>query len=254
MKSAGLMLLLMLPVAALAEMTQTHLTQSAPVISEPNLPWNAIPMERALQEWDLTESEWQSYRDLMQGRARYFAADMPPPMVLAMFAESQMDRDHFVEKLVRFERDKLERLIAVQDAYDSAYQKLYPNDQIMDLDRLRQRGLLAQAPFLHQPPDERTPRLGDRLALFVTPECQSLCVDRLKRLATQYSIAPLEAYFKGGDKAFKQWRDAAGIDATLIRKKQIMFVRDEGQSEQFKAQPGDVFLVRGKSLYEMELP
>lgn len=218
------------------------------------MPWDAIPVDVALSEWKLSGNEWNRYKALMQGRARYYASEMPPPMVLAMFADTDDERNRFVDKLVEYERDRMARLTAVQDAYDVAYKRLYPDEKILDFDKLRAKGLMSKnTESIIPQQDARIPRVGDRIALFASSDCTSECVRKMDILTTRHAIAPLEVYFKGSDTEFRQWIVAVGLDKKSVSEKHITFARDEGQSEQFKALPGTAFIVREKNLYEIAL-
>lgn len=237
------------------DVTSEHTSSSLAVA-----PWDGIPTAVATQEWSLSSDEWSRYLTLMQGRARYFAAEMPPPMVLALFARNDAERDHFTELLARFERDKADRLLAVQRSYDAAMARLYPAEKIIDLDILRRQGLLPPATVASTVPgmsnaatrDVHMPRFGDRLALFAAPGCE-VCGNRVRELAAKYSIAPLEIYFKGESDDLKNWLKKAALEAAWLKSNGVTFARDEGQSEQYQAAPGTAFIVRGEALYEMAL-
>ncbi|MGE0116210.1 MAG: hypothetical protein AB7T07_15170 [Steroidobacteraceae bacterium] len=219
--------------------------------------WNQIPPEVATQEWELTAAEWARYLSLMQGRSRYFASEMPPPMVLAMYAKNEAERDRYAEVLARFERDKAERVLAVQRAYDAAMMRLYPQGKIIDLDILRDQGLMSPATVPGLSPDagdKHKPRLGDRLVLFAAPGCEEKCARDIRTLATQYGIAPLEVYFTGESPALKTWVEKAGLQIEWLQKHGVTFARDEGQAQQYQASPGTTFIVRGEALYEMAVP
>lgn len=219
-------------------------------------PWDTLSSEVAAREWNLTQTEWSRYRDLMQGRARYFAADMPPLMVLAMYAESDQQRDHYVEMLAQYERDRADRLLKVQRAYDAAMIRLFPNEKIIDLDLLRQQGKLPASSSIpgitQKSQDDRTPHFGDKLALFATPACGG-CADKIRTLAAQYAIAPLEVYFKGDSPAFRQWLEQSQLTPDWLKQHGVTFAQDEGQSQQYQAAPGTVFIVRDRALLEMML-
>lgn len=220
-------------------------------------PWDNLTPEMAAREWQLSASEWTRYRDLMQGRARYFAADMPPLMVLAMYAVNDEERNHYAEMLAQYERDRADRILKVQRAYDAAMNRLYPNEKIIDLDLLRQQGMLSATsssiPGVTQPaPDSRTPRIGDTLALFASSDCAE-CADKIRTLVSRFSIAPVEVYFSGDSKAFKQWLQQSNLQPEWLKQHGVTFARDEGQSQQYQAAPGTAFIVRDRALLEMML-
>lgn len=236
--------------------SSTHADHSAPANVAP---WDSVSPEVAAREWNLTTSEWNHYRDLMQGRARYFAAEMPPLMVLAMYADSDKTRDHYAEMLAQYERDKADRILKVQRAYDAAMNRLYPDEKIIDLDLLRQQGLSSQSPLGAAIPglsqnrsDIHSPRFGDKLALFASPDCD-VCAQRIRTLATSFAIEPLEVYFAGDSTAFKQWIQATKLQPAWLKQHGVTFSRDEGQSKQYQASPGTVFIVRDHALIEMTM-
>lgn len=247
--------------SAHADMSRSNalgITQSRPASGAvTDAHWNQISADIATQEWELNAQEWERYLTLMQGRARYFAGQMPPPMVLAMYAKDDTERDHYAEILARFERDKADRMLVVQRAYDAANARLYPNGKIIDLDILRKQGLLRSSTVPGLTPnddDKHKPRIGDRLVLFAAPGCEEKCGRHIRTLATQYGIAPLEVYFSGESDTLKTWVEKAGLQVDWLKKQGVAFSKDEGQAEQYQAAPGTTFIVRGEALYEMALP
>lgn len=220
-------------------------------------PWDSLSPDMAAREWQLTVAEWTHYRELMQGRARYFAADMPPLMVLAMYAENEQTRERYAEMLAQYERDKADRILKVQRAYDAAMKRLYPNEKIIDLDLLRQQGMLpatsSALPGVTPPsPDSRIPRFGDTLVLFASSECTD-CADKIRSLVSRFSIAPLEVYFAGDSAVFKHWLQQSKLQPDWLKQHGVTFAQDEGQSQQYQAAPGTVFIVRDHALLEMML-
>lgn len=215
--------------------------------------WENMAPEAAAKEWNLPMADWMRYQQLMQGKARTFASDMPPPMVLAMYADTDQDLDRFAEMLAKHERDKANRILKVQRAYDRAMNRLYPNEKIIDLELLRQQGMRTSAESqLLEKPDPRTPTIGDTMVLFATADCAT-CADRIRTIVARYSLAPLEVYFSGDPSAFKQWVEKSAFELTWLKANRVTFAKDEGQAKQYEAAPGTAFIVRGKSLYEMQL-
>ena len=257
-----LMVLLVLGLAPVytsaLERQNLQLQSSEEHVQVPNAtPWDDLPPDVAAREWSLTKEEWAHYRELMQGRARYYASDMPPLMVLAMYADSNQKRDHYAELLAQYERDKADRILKVQRAYDAAMNRLYPNEKIIDLDLLRAQGMLSATSsaipgVTPNSQESRTPHFGDKLALFVAPDCAG-CADKIRTLATQYAVAPLEVYFTGDSTSFKDWLIQSKLQADWLKQHGVSFAKDEGQSKQYQATPGTVFIVRDHALLEMLL-
>lgn len=222
-----------------------------------NTMWSDTPIEVAVKEWNVTEEEWIRYKSVMQGRAKLYAGAMPPPMVLAMFADSEEERARFAEKMVQFERDKADRLLAAQRAYDDAYRRMYPNEKMFDFDLLREKGLInsgskTTSSSILPESDEHVPKLGDKVVVFASADCTDICFGKIRTILDKYTIE-MEVLFLGTDEEFKGWYEKSKIDKKWIDAKKVSFARDQGQAENLKASPGMGFIVRGKELYEIRV-
>lgn len=247
-----------------SDLSRSAMVQARTATSDSVAFWSSIPVETAMQEWSLSADEWSRYLTLMQGRARYYAERMPPPMVLAMYARDEEERNRYAEAMVQFEYDKAGRLLAVQRAYETAMQRMHPNEKIIDFDLLRARGIRLPgeadpvSAALGDTSDglqaDHTPKLGDQIVLFAAAGCEDACGKKIRTLVERYPYAPLEVYFIGVDgHLLKRWLDAAKLDMNQLKNAGVTLSRDEGQATQYNAEPGTTFVVRGGGLYEIDV-
>src|SRR5262245_47009535 len=90
----------------------------------------------AAKDWELTDSEWARYVQLMNGVNGHWYPHLTPPAVLGLNAASVEDRQHFAEIAAHQEHDKIERELAFNQAFYRAMRQLYPNEpMIRDFDK-----------------------------------------------------------------------------------------------------------------------
>ena len=91
--------------------------------------------------WELSETEWRRYKLLMQGiRGSISPPTISPIEVLGIHARDQDERRRYAEMWARAMREDVSRILAFQYAYDEAGKRLYPNEQLIDINRLPGRG------------------------------------------------------------------------------------------------------------------
>ena len=152
--------------------------------------------------WGLSQTEWRRYKQLMQGiRGSISPPTISPIEVLGIHARDQDERRRYAEMWARAMREDVSRILAFQHAYDEAGRHLYPNEQLIDLDRLPERGNKTGS---LQP--------GDRVLFFTRPDCfvcDALLGKLLKRID---KVAAIDIYITGvktgDDQAVRDW--AAG--------------------------------------------
>lgn len=81
--------------------------------------------------WDLTETEWIQYLNLMKGPSGHYYEKLSPPEVLGINATSNEDMYHFAEIAAKQEHDKLERELKFNMAFHEAAAKIYSNEEII---------------------------------------------------------------------------------------------------------------------------
>ncbi len=83
------------------------------------------------KDWGLTDTEWLKYLKLMRGPSGQYYAELSPPKVLGINADTAEDLQHYAEIAAREEHDKLERELLFNAAFHDAAEKLYAAEPII---------------------------------------------------------------------------------------------------------------------------
>lgn len=172
--------------------------------------------------WDLSETEWHRYQLLMQGvRGSISPPTISPVEVLGIHARDDAERQRYAEAWVHVMRDDVDRILAFQHAYDAAGKRLYPNEPLIDIDRLpgktESMGLF---------------RLTDRLLFFARPACP-VCDTMMTRLLSRIDdVRGIDIYLTdlqpGDDAAVRAWASKHHIDPEWVRSRRITLNHDGG--------------------------
>ncbi|MBF8791574.1 TIGR03759 family integrating conjugative element protein [Pseudomonas monteilii] len=177
---------------------------------------------KAAQEWGLTSKEYERYQEIMQGPRGVYSPGLDPLTALGVEARSDSERRRFAELQVQAERQRVDRELAYQRAYDEAYQRLYPGTKAIEISSssTSQGGSSASGQALEG---------NGRLALFVKDDCVP-CIDQVKRL--QASQTPFDLYFVGSqndDERIRRWAILAGVDPSNVKSRLITLNHDQGR-------------------------
>lgn len=188
----------LLPIIAVGAAEIEHHQASQTVIEyNPSRPLNVTPDAKY---WQLNQADWARYEQLMQSPLTYDMQASSPLEVLAQFARSDAERARLTERLVAFDKQRTDGLLALDVAYRTAWARLYPN--------LKPIG----------------PRLPERVALFVRPGCDT-CVDALKQWRS-HGVA-VDVYMLGGnDTELQYWASVAGVRHSDVEKQWITLNHD----------------------------
>ncbi len=174
------------------------------------------------KHWDLTDTEWQRFKTLMQGiRGSISPTNISPIEVLGIHAESDADRRMYAERWAQMLRDDTEQILAFQQAVIEANVRLYGNQPLIDVSKLK----------LRQPKNALNP--GDRLLFFTTTTDCSTCDARLSVLLSKIrlSAVKLDIFLlgtEGRDEAARQWAQVHNIPPEMVRQQQITINHDKG--------------------------
>ncbi|SKB02338.1 integrating conjugative element protein, PFL_4693 family [Pseudomonas extremaustralis] len=212
-------------VAALAFAYSCH-AAPAPVASTVQASVESKSMlERANQaelarEWGLTPQEWSRYQTVMDGPRGIYSPGLDPLTALGIEATSTEDRRRYAELQVRAERQRIDKELDYQRAYDQAFARLYPNEKVIQISSTPKTSPVGGLPVL---------KSDGRLAVFVQESCTS-CIARVKDLQAQKQAFDL--YFvgsQGDDERIRRWAILAGVDPTNVRNRQITLNHDAGR-------------------------
>jgi len=83
-------------------------------------------------DWELTNTEWRHYLELMQGKSGRYYKQLTPPEVLGINAENPADLRHYAEVAARLAHDRLTHELRFNTAFHEAAVRLYTNEPIIN--------------------------------------------------------------------------------------------------------------------------
>lgn len=172
--------------------------------------------------WELNESEWRRYRQLMLGiRGSVSDARLSPVEVLGIHARDEAERRHYAMRWAEAMRADAERVLAFQRAYDAAAEQLFAGQPLIDAGRLKT-----------VPQKTSALRAGDRVLFFTAlacPACEAMLVKLLKHLNT---VAGIDIYFTdlgpGSEARIRAWADDQQIEPGWVRGRRVTLNIDNG--------------------------
>lgn len=175
--------------------------------------------------WNLSETEWQRYKQLMQGiRGSISPSTISPIEVLGIHARDETERQRYAELWARAMREDVDRILAFQRTYDAAGKRLYPNERLIDIDRLP--GKTKETNVLQS---------TDRLLFFTRPACPACDMLVGKLLKRIDEVSGIDIYLTdiaaGDDVAVRDWASAHRIDPKWVRSRRITLNHDGGALE-----------------------
>ena len=159
---------LLLPSVVKAETLIPLTIESTPHTQHHEHPTQALEQSLA-SEWGLKSEEWQRYRRLMQGPLGVYSPNLDPLTALGIEARDPQEQQRYAEHQVQAEFVRVQKLLTYQNAYNDAYQRLYPGQLPVNLIGT-----------------ESTPQVSPvsssvRLAVFVSTHCKG-CPERVRQL------------------------------------------------------------------------
>jgi integrating conjugative element protein (TIGR03759 family) len=170
-------------------------------------------------EWGLNPQEWLRYQQLMHGPRGIYSSGLDPLTALGIEAKSADERLRYAELQVRAERQRVDKELAYQRAYDQAFARLYPEEKVIQLSSPQSSPATARSVL----------KSDGRLAVFVEETCTA-CVARVQAL--QAKKQSFDLYFVGGqgdDERIRRWAILAGIDPAGVRSRRITLNHDDGK-------------------------
>jgi integrating conjugative element protein (TIGR03759 family) len=238
----GLILLLSVSGAAIADTheTVTHTSQTP----SPETPISrTIELQTLAKRWGLDQEEYQRYLDLMRGPLGKWNPDLDPLLALGMFAESPQEEQRYAELYAQQEFDLTGRTLKFQQAYRTAFERLFPNEAMLDhrwlapyfahqqqKSAMKDAKRIAQKRFVD----------GDRLLIFVPPNCRG-CMQVISQLIGLLSSAQqsgVDVYVRDAqdDDAVRAWANAHAIKTAWFNGRHLTLNRDEGLLQRLNSQ------------------
>ena len=238
----GLMLLSSLSSTAIAETNEVLAGASQTSATETPIS-QTIELRTLAKRWGLDQEEYQHYLDLMRGPLGKWNPDLDPLLALGMFAESPQQEQRYAELYAQQEFELTGRTLKFQQAYRAAFERLFPNEAMLD-HRLLAPYFAHQQQKLAMKDAKRLAQKrfvdGDRLLLFVPPNCRE-CLPVINQLigllsSTQQSGVDVYVRDTEDDGAVRTWANAHAIKTTWLNGRYLTLNRDEGLLQRLKSQ------------------
>lgn len=229
----GLMFAITAPVEADSFDISSVATTGSAATAETNSRLSESERTRA-RSWNLSEMEWQRYQQLMDGvRGSISPETISPIEVLGIHARDESERQRYAERWAQIMHEDAERILAFQHTYDAAIRRLYPDELLIDVNRLPES-------------DKQADRLqaSDRVLFFTRAECLA-CDDLLRRLLQHLdTVAGIDIYLTGSaggnDQAVRDWARQHDIQPEWVRSRKVTLNHDAGALEQLTGGKGEV--------------
>ena len=195
--------------------------------------------------WNLSELEWQRYRQLMQGiRGSISPETISPIEVLGIHARDEAERQRYADAWAHAMHEDVDRILAFQHAYDAAGKRLYPNEPLIDVDQLPAK---EEATSVFQS--------IDRLLFFARPACP-VCDALMNKLLKRIDeVSGIDIYLlglaPGDDAAVRAWASTQRIDPAWVRSRRVTLNHDAGALDTLTSEEVEVPYVlrrRGEDL------
>jgi len=184
--------------------------------------------------WDLSETEWRRYKQLMQGiRGSISPSTISPIEVLGIHARDDAERQRYAEVWARAMYEDADRILAFQRAYDAAAKRLFPNVSLIDISRLPEKA-----------ESKNTFQSMDRLLFFTRPDCPACDLLLNKLLKRIDEVSGIDIYLtdvdKGDDRAVRDWASNHQIDPDWVRTRRITLNHEGGALDKLTQGQGEV--------------
>lgn len=260
----GLILLSSISSTAIAETNEALAGASQTPATETPIS-QTIELQTFAKRWGLDKEEYQRYLDLMRGPLGKWNPDLDPLLVLGMFAKSPQQEQRYAELYAQQEFELTERTLQFQQAYRSAFERLYPNTAMLDQRLLapyfahqQQKSSMRDAKQLAQ----RRFVDGDRLLFFASRSCRECLrvINQLIGLLSSTQQGGIDVYIRDvqDDESVRAWANAHHIKAAWLNNRHLTLNRDEGLLQRLASQstvsPEDampIFLKRNGRFFQL---
>jgi integrating conjugative element protein (TIGR03759 family) len=168
--------------------------------------------QQSAQQWGLSDTEWQKYQQLRQGKRGIQSPGLDPLTTLGVESDSVSERRRLAELWVKEEYQRTEKELAFQREVNAAWSRLYPNALSVNMGNAS--GLAHDT--------------NGRMALFVRDNCER-CDARLA--AVLADNRPVDIYLVGSDgkdDTVRKWAVSHNIPVDRVRSRQITLNHDRG--------------------------
>ena len=196
--------------------------------------YQAKPLqEKPYEAWGLTQKDWMVYQKLMQGTRGVLSPELDPITALGVEANSESERQRYAELHVKFERQRVEKELAFQRSVDAAWNRLYPNAQLIDMSKLKKG---------EQTPSSAAQTQGRLLFFTRIKQCPD-CEQTLKTLLGQIRQGrQLDIFLVDAktDDDIRAWARTHNIPTEKVMDRSITLNHDKGRLDMISQFTGQV--------------
>jgi len=210
-------------------------TNNSSTIETPQEKSVQLQSHQNAQQWGLSDTEWQKYQQLMQGKRGVQSPGLDPLTTLGVESDNPADRRRLAELWVKEEYQRTEKELEFQREVNAAWNRLYPNALAVNMGNA--------AGIAHD--------TNGRLALFVSNNC-SRCDARLA--AVLADNRPVDIYLVGSDgkdDTVRQWAISHNIPIDRVRSREITLNHDSGLWLQYGQGQMPVILQQGENGWQI---
>ncbi|MDA5490233.1 TIGR03759 family integrating conjugative element protein [Yersinia kristensenii] len=187
------------------------------------------------QQWGLSDTEWQQYQQLRQGKRGIQSPGLDPLTMLGVESETPSERRRLAELWVKEEYQRTEKELAFQREVNAAWSRLYP--RVLSVNMGYTTGIAQDT--------------HGRLALFVRENC-ARCDARLAAVLADKQ--PVDIYLVGSDgkdSRVHNWAISRNIPVDKVRAGQITLNHDRGLWRQYGHGKMPVVLQKGENGWQI---
>jgi len=210
-------------------------TRNSSTIETPQEKSSQQQSHQNAQQWGLSDTEWQKYQQLMQGKRGVQSPGLDPLTTLGVESDNPADRRRLAELWVKEEYQRTEKELEFQREVNAAWNRLYPNALAVNMGNA--------AGIAHD--------TNGRLALFVSNNC-SRCDARLA--AVLADNRPVDIYLVGSDgkdDTVRKWAISHNIPIDRVRSREITLNHDSGLWLQYGQGQMPVILQQGENGWQI---
>ena len=210
-------------------------TNNSSTIETPQEKSVQLQSHQNAQQWGLSDTEWQKYQQLMQGKRGVQSPGLDPLTTLGVESDNPADRRRLAELWVKEEYQRTEKELEFQREVNAAWNRLYPNALAVNMGNA--------AGIAHD--------TNGRLALFVSNNC-SRCDARLA--AVLADNRPVDIYLVGSDgkdDTVRKWAISHNIPIDRVRSREITLNHDSGLWLQYGQGQMPVILQQGENGWQI---
>ena len=193
----------------------------------------ALSPTNIAKHWGLSAQQLKRYNAYMKIEGHYFYKQLDPVFVAGLIAQTDEEREQLAELYAKQEYERNKRLIAFNDAFEMAADRLYGHEEKISLTKLYAKYGGGELPPINSPV-----KAGDHIAVFIKQHC-SLCdatvQEHYAALAGYPNGVTLDVYFvdKPSDSAIQNWAHDIKIDVNKVRQRTVTLNRDSSRYKQY---------------------